>query len=267
MTRPIRINVAGGWYHVFNRGQDRQRIFEGKRDYEHFLELVGEMHRQYRVRLYAYCLMGNHYHMLIGTPDANMSRAMQWLGDSYAMWRNRRYDRSGHVFAGRYGAILVEGQEWGLEVSAYVHLNPVVTIDVGLGKRRRKLEQKGWAGPPSPEQVSRRLEKIREYPWSSYRAYGGYEEGPKWLNTRVLLGRAGEEGEDGVSRTGGREAEARYGRESLAEGKMGSGAWERAICAKGAGKDPGASGQPWAGGVMSALGNRGTGGHDRAAEG
>ena len=60
MTRPIRINVAGGWYHVFNRGQDRQRIFEGKRDYEHFLELVGEMHRQYRVRLYAYCLMNSH---------------------------------------------------------------------------------------------------------------------------------------------------------------------------------------------------------------
>ena len=188
--------MAGGWYHVFNRGHNGESLFQGKRDYEHFVELVEVMHEQYRVRVYAYALMGNHFHLLVGTPEGNLSAGMHWLEDSYAIWRNRKYDRSGHVYEGRYKAILVEGQEWGLELSVYLHLNCVVTVEMGLGKRRRRMEQKGWARPPSKEEVERRLGKIREYPWSSYRAYGGYGATPNWLNTRVLLGRRAEEGED-----------------------------------------------------------------------
>jgi REP element-mobilizing transposase RayT len=196
MARQARINVAGGWYHVYNRGQNREAIFDAEGDYRHFLELVGTMHERYRVHVYAYALMGNHFHLLVGTPEGNLSRAMQWLGVSYGMWRNRKYALSGHVLEGRHKAILIEGQEWGLELSVYLHLNPVVTVDMGLSKRQRKMEQKGWSEEPSTEEVDRRLKAIREYPWSSYRAYAGYEKGPKWLNSAVLLKRCAPEAKD-----------------------------------------------------------------------
>ena len=84
---------------------------------------------------------------------------------------------------------MIEGQAWGLEVSVYLHLNPVVTVEMGLGKRRRKLEQKGWSPPPAAAEVERRLKQIREYPWSSYRAYAGYGGGAKWLSAAPLLQR------------------------------------------------------------------------------
>ena len=91
MARPLRVNVAGGWYHVFNRGHNRQVLFHGKADYEHFLDLVGEMHARYRVHVFAYALMANHYHLLIGTPQANASAALHWLSVSYGIWHNCKY--------------------------------------------------------------------------------------------------------------------------------------------------------------------------------
>ena len=95
MARSLRINIAGGWYHITNRGTERRAIFGDERDYRHFLELSGEMRERYTVQIHAYVLMPNHYHLLIRTPEANASRAIQWLNVSYGVWYNRRHNRVG----------------------------------------------------------------------------------------------------------------------------------------------------------------------------
>ena len=103
MARPYRIDIRDGWYHVMSRGIERRLVFGDERDYGHFLELLEEMVERYGVKLHAYVLMGNHYHLLIQTPHANLSRAMQWLNVSYGVWFNRRRRRAvakglrGHV--------------------------------------------------------------------------------------------------------------------------------------------------------------------------
>lgn len=104
MARPIRINVAGGWYHVISRGTERRVIYEENPEYAHFLDLLGEMCGRFRLRIHAYVLMPNHYHLLIETPEANLSPAMQWLKTSYGMWYNRRHGRVGPLFQGRFKA-------------------------------------------------------------------------------------------------------------------------------------------------------------------
>ena len=125
MARPLRIIFPGAWYHVTSRGQERRPIFLDDRDREHFLELLEVMVSRFRVRVHAYVLMDNHYHLLLETPEANLSRAIQWLNVSYAAWFNCRHRRSGHLTQGRFKAILVEQTAWALELSVYVHLNPV----------------------------------------------------------------------------------------------------------------------------------------------
>jgi len=119
MARAVRIRVAGGWYHVFSRGHNREAIFGGDRDYRHFLELLGELQAVWRVPVHAYGLMSNHYHLLIRTPAGNISAAIQWLNGSYGMWFNRRHGRTGHLFGERFGAVLVENGAWVLEASLY----------------------------------------------------------------------------------------------------------------------------------------------------
>lgn len=191
MARPVRIRVAGGLYHVCARGHNRQAIFTDRRDYAHFLELLEEMHERFRVRVYAYCLMRNHHHLLVKTPEGNISRAIQWVNGSHGIWYNRRHERSGHLFGERFKAVLVENEAWGLEVSFYVHLNPVMTESLGLGKQSRKAQARGWTGPPKQEDVQRQLEVLRRHEWSSYRAYAGYGPKPEWLDSGILLRRAG----------------------------------------------------------------------------
>ena len=195
MARAVRIRVCGGWYHVFIRGHNREAIFSDREDRGHFLGLVATMRERFGVRVYAYCLMPNHYHLLIGTPEGNVSRAIQWLNGSYGIWYNRRHDRSGHLFGERFKAILVEDSAWGLEASVYIHMNPVATEAVGLGKRRKAAERRGLAAPPTAEERERRLKALREHEWSSYGAYAGYRQGPKWLDSGPLLRRAGKEKE------------------------------------------------------------------------
>ena len=193
MARPVRANVAGGWYHITSRGNNRARIYCDRRDYEHFLELVKRMHEMFRVQVYAYVCMENHYHLLIRTPDANASRAIQWLNVSYSVWFNRRRGYTGHVFQGRFKGIVVEGGEWGLELSVYMHLNPVATKKMGAGKAEKKAAREGLSSEPTKEQVERRLEELRRFEWSSYQAYAGYGKKPAWLETGPLLERAAEE--------------------------------------------------------------------------
>ena len=192
MSRPLRIDIPDGWYHALSRGLGKRVIFEDARDHEHFLELLGGMVGRYGVRLHAYVLMHNHYHLLIQTPQANLSRAMQWLNVSYGVWFNKRHDRVGPLFQGRFKAVPVEAEgSWALQASVYLHLNPVRIKGLGLGKRERKAERLGILPPPSPEMVQARLQALRMHPWSSYLDYAGYRpKPPVWLTCENLWQRA-----------------------------------------------------------------------------
>jgi REP element-mobilizing transposase RayT len=192
MTRPLRHEYEDAWYHVFSRGLERREIFADDRDRDHFLELVEEMRRRYRVRIHAWVLMDNHYHGIFQTPDANLSAGMQWFHGSYSAWYNARHNRVGPLFQGRYRAIPMEDGGWAYDLSFYVHLNPLRIRGLGLDKNGRVEEAKGYR-EPTQEQVVERLKRLREYRWSSYRAYAGYQDAPKWLETGEILRRTGAE--------------------------------------------------------------------------
>jgi REP element-mobilizing transposase RayT len=172
---------AGGWYHVTARGNERRRIFRDDVDRAHFCALLGELVERFGLRLHAFVLMDNHYHLLLELTEANLSRAGQWLNLSYGVWFNRRHGRAGHLFQGRFQSVAVDPLGWGLELSRYVHLNPVRVGRLGLGKRDRSGLRAGLSGAPRPEQVRERLAELRGYRWSSYRAYIGLSQGPAWL--------------------------------------------------------------------------------------
>ena len=149
------------------------------------------MGERYGVEVHAYVLMGNHYHLLLRTPQANASAALQWLNVSYSVWFNRKRGRVGHVFQGRFSSVLIDGEgSWALSASEYIHLNPIRTKKMGLGKASNRAESQGRI-PLDREVVKRRLKKLREYRWSSYRAYAGYGAIPEWLTTKSLLERGG----------------------------------------------------------------------------
>ena len=125
MARPIRIEFGGALYHVTARGDRRETIFEDDADRERFLELLGEVVALFNWQCHAYCLMGNHYHLVIGTPDGNLSKGMRQLNGVFTQWSNRRHRRTGHLFQGRFKAILVDADSYLLELTRYVVLNPV----------------------------------------------------------------------------------------------------------------------------------------------
>jgi putative transposase len=124
---------------------------------------------------------------LVQTPEANLSRAMQWLNVSYSVWFNRRHGRVGHLFQGRYKAILVDPMGWGLELSRYVHLNPVRVGRLGLGKAAQQQSRVGAAEAPNAAVVRERIARLRRYRWSSYRAYVGLAKAPAWLRCADVL--------------------------------------------------------------------------------
>lgn len=191
MTRPLRIDVEGGWYHVMSRGIERRPIYLDDSFCLHFLDLLGDMSDRFGVEVHAYVLMGNHYHLILRTPGANASQAMQWLNVSYSAWFNAKRQRVGHVFQGRFRSTLIDSDgAWLLKASAYLHLNPVRVASLGLGKAANRAESLGLVKPDS-EKVRERLRVLREHRWSSYRAYGNYAAVPEWLVTREILDRAG----------------------------------------------------------------------------
>jgi REP element-mobilizing transposase RayT len=173
-------------------------VFRDEGDRRHFEERLGEMVSRYGVKVHAYVLMDNHYHLLLQTPEANASRALHWLNVSYSVWFNRRHNRSGPLFQGRFKSVPVDGEgSWGLELSAYMHLNPVRIKGLGLGKRERAAERAGMAQEAVQDLVQERLRTLREHRWSSYGAYGGYGRKPAWLSCEDLWGRAKRAGLDG----------------------------------------------------------------------
>ena len=164
MARPLRLQFPGGIYHVTARGNDRQAIFADDADRSRFLIVLAFVVERYRVRCHAYCLMGNHYHLLLETPDANLSAAMRQLNGVYTQGFNRRHERCGHLLQGRFGAHVVDGQSYLYEVCRYIVLNPV---RAGLVSHPR-----GWV-------------------WSSFRATAGQTPAPGFLTVgwvRALSG-------------------------------------------------------------------------------
>ena len=125
MARPIRIEYPGAFYHVISRGNERRAIFRGDNDYELFLNTLGEASDRFDVLIHAYCLMPNHLHLLIQTKDSNLSQFMKRLLGVYTIRFNRRHKRYGHLFQGRYKAYLLDQDSYFLELSRYIHLNPV----------------------------------------------------------------------------------------------------------------------------------------------
>ena len=160
MSRPLRIEFEGALYHVTSRGDRRGRIFEDDQDRLGFLELLGRVAVDFNWVVHAYCLMGNHYHLVVETPDGNLGKGMRQLNGVYTQDCNRRHGRVGHLFQGRYKAILVDADSYLLELSSYVVLNPV------------RAGMVGSAG---------------EWPWSSYLAMLGEAGVPDWLETDGLL--------------------------------------------------------------------------------
>jgi len=161
MGRPLRFESANAFYHVFSRGNERRDIVQDDRDRQHFLDLLGVLTERFEAEPWAYVLMPNHYHLVLRTLRPNLSRAMQWLGVAYTNWFNARHARSGHLFQGRFKGFLVEDDSYLRRLLLYVHRNP---LRAGL------------------------VERLADYPWSSYRclAYGRGCAG--WFRASRALG-------------------------------------------------------------------------------
>ena len=125
MSRPLRIEYRGAHYHVMNRGTARQKIFLNDHDRQGFLDLLGETSQMWGLQVYAYCLMDNHYHLLVESADAGLSRVMRHLDGIYTQRFNRAHRRDGPLFRGRYRAIVIEPEEYFMAVARYIHRNPV----------------------------------------------------------------------------------------------------------------------------------------------
>jgi len=125
MARPLRIEYEGAIYHITARGNERSKVFFSKKDYEKFKEYLAEAQQKFGFFLHAYVLMTNHYHLIIETPDKNLSRLMHHINSSYTTYINVKRKRSGHLFQGRFKAVLVDRDSYLLELSRYLHLNPV----------------------------------------------------------------------------------------------------------------------------------------------
>jgi putative transposase len=196
MARALRIAWEGAWYHITARGNERGVIFLDDEDRRHLLGMLGRMSERYRILLHVYTLMDNHYHLVLETPEANLSAGMQWLNSGYGGWFNRRHRRTGHLFEGRFKGIIVEPERWGLEVSRYVHLNPIRIRPFALNKLTRRRNRGGVGQEEGLDLWDARIACLRDYPWSSYRAYIGLEKAPEWLHCETVLSWMGGEKEE-----------------------------------------------------------------------
>ena len=161
MARYIRLDYPGTFYHVLSRGNEKREIFHDHRDCARFLDTVDEMVERFKLEVHAFVLMRNHYHLLVRTREANLSRAIQWLGVSYSTWFNRRHQRSGHLFQGRFKSFVIENERYFLALSHYIHGNP---IRAGFVKQ------------------------LSQYRWSSYHTYAHTKHQVPWLTTDLILG-------------------------------------------------------------------------------
>lgn len=160
MARQPRINYNNAWHHVTNRGAASKEIFHSDQDRKKFLSLLQKTTKQHEIEIHAYCLMSNHYHLLIKTPSANLSKAMKYLNSLYATYYNHTQNTDGPLFKGRFKSTIVSHDTYLLYVSRYIHLNPV---------------------------KANMTKKPHQYQWSSYAAYLQKTEPPIWLHTETIL--------------------------------------------------------------------------------
>ena len=170
MARKIRVEFEGAIYHIIARGDRRENIFEDDVDRGRFLETLAEVCQRTGWRIHAYVLMSNHYHWLLETPQANLVAGMRWVQSCFTMRYNRRHRKAGHLFQGRYKAVLVDPEAEGYfaTLADYIHLNPA---------RAGLIGKKG---------------ALLDYPWSSLPCYVGSGRGrPGWLEVERVLGTLG----------------------------------------------------------------------------
>ncbi len=160
MSRPLRIEYPDAWYHVLNRGRRSENVFLNKKDYKSFLELLIESTELWNVRIAAYCLMPNHYHLLLQTPDANLSRCMRHINGIYTQRFNRLHQCDGQLFRGRFKSILIDVDSYLLQLVRYIHKNP---LQGGL------------------------VDRLDAYGWSSHKAYISNAKKWDWLYKEFVL--------------------------------------------------------------------------------
>jgi REP element-mobilizing transposase RayT len=162
MARAWRIEFEGAFYHILSRGNEGRVIVGDDADRKRLLEAIGQAAERFDLEIFAYVLMTNHYHLLLRTRQANLSNAMQWFGTTYTRRYNNRHGRTGHLFQGRFKSILVENEAYLMRLSFYIHRNP---LRAGL------------------------VQRLADYPWSSYKAYAYGRAAPEWLSTGLILAR------------------------------------------------------------------------------
>lgn len=167
MSRPLRVQYPHAHYHICMRGNERKRIFGQEKDYRHFCDLLKNSCERFNLKVYAFVLMSNHAHLMLETCDANLSDAMHWIKTSYSVWFNRSRNRAGHLFQGRYYSVLIEDESYYLELSRYIHLNPV------------------RAG---------RVKRPEDYLWSSCGDYVRNNQKWPWIDREPLLSELGGKG-------------------------------------------------------------------------
>ena len=160
MARPLRLELAGALYHVTSRGDGREDIYRSDDDRLAWLDTLAQVCERFNWVCHAYCQMDNHYHLVVETPEANLSKGMRQLNGVYTQRYNRSHQRVGHVFQGRFKAILVEKDSYLLELARYVALNPL----------RAKM-----------------VRQLKHWPWSGYLATCGQVAAPDWLHTDFIL--------------------------------------------------------------------------------
>ena len=160
MSRPLRIEYPGAWYHVMNRGRRSEKIFSGPTDYYRFIDLLVDSCEMWNVRISAFCLMPNHYHLLIHTPDGNLSRCMRHINGVYTQRYNWIHDCDGQLFRGRFKSILVDGNSYLLQLVRYIHRNPLRS---GL------------------------TDSMDNYKWSSHMGYISRAQKWNWLHKEFIL--------------------------------------------------------------------------------
>jgi len=161
MARPLRIDIENGLYHVTCRGWERRAVVRDDRDRQRWFELLDRVAMRCQWRVFAWVLLGNHFHLYLRTPEPNLSQGMHDLNSGYATFFNRRHRRCGALFQGRFKAVLVEDESHALELTRYVHLNPL---------------------------RARMVERPEEYGWRSYQAYLGLRKVPAWLDWETVVG-------------------------------------------------------------------------------